>query len=804
MEITSLPLVGGRLDIMNKITAFWFLCMIGMTLRLSSSVVEPANLERALIVEQNSHPRIFFEASDIPMLQAQAASTHQEIWETVRGFAESEFGSAPPAVAPDGGLSTYRYYGNILIPFALACAITEGSDYCNLAKTYLLTYASWDQWGEDGGKRDLGHAHMLLGNALAYDWVYNHLTPTERQTVRNSLADWAQKMYEASSGPKNNDWSNWWSNSYMQNHFATNHSALGIAGLALLGEDGRAQMWIDQASGQLGRLHDMLNGMGDGAWHESINYQNYMLTTYLIFAVALRDAQETDILPDTYLQNYPYWRIYNHLPDSTKFIMAYGDFEWDWGNGYRPQNILHFIASEYSDGSAQWMAQELITNDTKSANHYTALWDSFGFFYYDPSISASSPNNLKKARIFSDLEGVIWRTGWEQDDLVFGLKTGAYGGRFAFDTFTQKAHPWETPCVDTRCQLNIGHAHDDTNGFYLHRAGHWLAPESEGYENYATNLHNTLLIDGQGQYRPSDFGSWRDPNLFLGSDGFLEATANTTCFDYVAADATRRYKNIAGIEDITRHMLFVRPNYLVMFDNLVADAAHQYTWISHFSGGVSVDGNWVRGEADDQQILGVGIVSPQSFQTTTGNDGNPYVHIQPSSSTDDVRFINVLYPTNQTSWGTKPTLSFLEDTGEAAAIRVQQNDGSSDDILLTYTDTISTRTVGPYQHDAQVAVITDNILNKLEKLFVYGGTFLKDQTEDAMLVSNLDQHAPFEAVYFGQTVAVSGNILTEVTLYAPQAEDLTINGWPQSFTRSGDYITFEGFERLYLPMILKH
>jgi len=812
---------------MRKFTLFCLICMIGMISEFNSSAVEPVDLKPTWVLKQSSHPHIFFEASDIPTLQAQAASTHQEIWETVREFAESEFGSAPPAEAPDGGVSTYRYYGNILIPFALACAITEDQDYCNLAKTYLLTYASWDQWGEDGGKRDLGHAHMLLGNALAYDWIYNYLTPTEQQTVRDSLADWAQKMYEASSGSKNSEWSNWWSKSYMQNHYATTHSALGVAGLALLGEDDRAQTWIDQASGQLGRLHDMLNGMSDGSWHESINYQNYMLTTYLVFAVALRDVQGTDILADTYLQNYPYWRIYNHLPDSTRFIMSYGNFEWDWGNGYRPQNILRFIAAEYNDGYAQWMAQELNANDTKSANQYTAPWHTFGFFYYDPSVAALAPNNLEKSRIFSDLEGVIWRTGWEQDDLVFGLKTGAYGGRFAFDTFTQEAHPWETPCVDTRCQLNIGHAHDDTNGFYLYRAGHWLTPESEGYENYDTNLHNTLLIDGQGQYRPpfEESTFWRDPDYFIGSDGFLETAANTTCFDYVAADATRRYKNISGIEDITRHVVFIRPNYLVMLDNLAADAAHQYTWVSHFSGGVSVDGNWVRGEADDQQILGVGIISPQSFQTTTGDDGKPYVRIQPSSSSDDARFINVLYPTNQTFWETRPTLSLLEDTGEAAAIRVQRNDGSarSDDILLTYTDTLTTRAIGPYQYDGQVAAMTLSSGGELDKLFVFGGTFLKDQTEDTMLVSNLDPNEPFEVVYFEQTAVVNGNILTEVTLYAPHAERLIVNGRLQTFTRSGNYITFDGSDlgtfqppitnictrpvelavSLYLPIILK-
>jgi hypothetical protein len=781
---------------MRRIALLCLLCTLG-TIVLQLNRTHPASTSSGS-VQANTHPRLLFKATDVPDLQTKAATTHKDIWDTVIEYTESELGTAPPAQAPaNGGVNTYRYYGNKLIPFALACAVTERQDCCNLAKTYLLTYASWDQWGEDN-KRDLGHAHLLLGNALAYDWIYNHLTPAERRTVRDNLADWAHKMYEASSGPKNNEWGNWWSNSYIQNHFATNHSALGIAGLALLGEDDRAQMWIDQASGRMVRLRDMLNGMEDGSWHESVNYQNYMLTTYLPFAVALRKIQGIDILPDTYLSNYPYWQIYNHLPDSTEFVFVYGDFEWDWGNGYRPQNVLRFIASEYESSFAQWLAQELAAHDTTSANQWTAPWDAFGVFYYDPSVGPLSPASLDKARVFPDLEGVILRTGWEKDDLVFALKAGTYGGRFAFETFVQEHHPWETPCVDTRCQLNIGHDHDDTNGFYLYRAGSWLAPESVGVANSETAVHNTLLVDNQGQYRPPFEAStfWRDPDAFRDADGFLEATASTRCFDYVAANATRRYKNISGLEDITRYVVFLRPDYFVMLDNVAADAAHDYEWISHFGESVSVQGNWVRGDAIDDQILGIGIAAPQPFETNNGNDGHPYVRIRPASPAADVRFINVLYPTQVSDWATRPGITMLDDTGEAVGIRVQRNDGSglSDDILVTYAEGASTVLVSPYQYDARVSVVTRDTAGELDKLFVHGGTFLADQDGSRVLVTNLNQNEPFEAIYFDDGVVVSGDVLTEVTLYAPQAETLILNGRLQSFTRSGEFIVFDGSE----------
>ena len=39
----------------------------------------------------------------------------------------------------------------------------------------------------------------VLGNAIAYDWLYDALAPAEQQTVRGSLVSWARKMHQASS-----------------------------------------------------------------------------------------------------------------------------------------------------------------------------------------------------------------------------------------------------------------------------------------------------------------------------------------------------------------------------------------------------------------------------------------------------------------------------------------------------------------------------------------------------------------------------------------------------------------------------
>lgn len=123
----------------------------------------------------------------------------------------------------------------------------------------------------------------------------------------------------------------------------------------------------------------MLNGIRDGSWHGGIPYQSYGLTLSLPFMVNLRTIQGVEILPHVYLRHYPYWRLYNHLPNSTQFILAYGDFDWSWNNAYSPQNLLRFTASEYGDGYAEWMAQQLIAAEGRAADVYSTPWYVFEF-----------------------------------------------------------------------------------------------------------------------------------------------------------------------------------------------------------------------------------------------------------------------------------------------------------------------------------------------------------------------------------------------------------------------------------------
>jgi uncharacterized repeat protein (TIGR01451 family) len=58
-------------------------------------------------------------------------------------------------------------------------------------------------------------------------------------------------------------------------------------------------------------------------------------------------------------------------------------------------------------------------------------------------------------------------------------------------------------------------------------------------------------------------------------------------------------------------------------------------------------------------------------------------------------------------------------------------------------------------------------------------------------VQNLDPGQALEAIFSGNRVAISGVISTRVRLLAPNAQTVTINGFPASFTRDGQYIILD-------------
>ncbi|RMF81832.1 MAG: hypothetical protein D6737_03760 [Chloroflexi bacterium] len=745
------------------------------------------------------HPRLFFTWDEVPLLQEKMYDTHAAIWDRIYMEAEDQLAQPFPTQPPDDAtFNFFRDEGTRLLSLAFACVLDESDRYCDPTVERLMTHASWPVWDQND-ERGLGHAHMLLGNALAYDWVHVWLDDDERATIQESLRRQGQKLYEAST----NAHRVWWHASYFQNHFTSLNSALGLAGMVLAGDvparlcditpaaanvnmrqgpgtnfeiadllpfgetatavllvesrenddnwwlldndlyvatrvvnlvdencspSAAPEVWAEQAAEQFAISQEFLNGIGDGSWHESIPYQDYMLSMSLPFLFNLRRLSGEDLFPHTYLQNYPDWRLYNLL-NNGDFILSYGDFGKDWQTGFAPFAIVRFAANEYDDPIAAWTAERLAATATSGEKSSFAV---FEFFYYDPTLQPEPPVDKPLSYVSEDLEAVIWRTGWDDDALVFGLKAGPLGGRFGFDTFVSEQAPWSPPCRETGCQLNIDHDHSDAGTFYLFRNNEWLVPEFVQWGQVDTPFHNTLLIDGESQYRPPPNHFHFFSEDFAGSDAFLRQVVDGTQFNYAVADLTGSYKQIDDLQEIARHVVFVRPDYFVMLDTIRADEPHYYQWLIHFEDSVAIEESWFRGQSAGGQLIGVDVAAAADNDMWTEDAALPRAVIAKPFDMTDARLATLLYPTTQDEWASRPVMTTQEDTGESILLRVTQNDGRFDDIIINYGQPEAPVQIGAYTTDADLAIVRHDQSGNIDSVYrSYNGCVLEAQSPTA-------------------------------------------------------------------------
>ena len=93
--------------------------------------------------------------------------------------------------------------------------------------------------------------HFLLGVSCAYDLLYEVLPDADRAAIAIRLGTEADRMYQA--------WANaWYVDQYPQNHNWINAAGMGLAGLALQGEDARAGNWLSRAQDDLAKVNLVL------------------------------------------------------------------------------------------------------------------------------------------------------------------------------------------------------------------------------------------------------------------------------------------------------------------------------------------------------------------------------------------------------------------------------------------------------------------------------------------------------------------------------------------------------------------
>lgn len=743
-----------------------------------------------------AHPHLFFGSSDVPQLRSAAATSHQSIANHFNQIVSAHLGDPTPTVTDYGDP---RFLGAQVAVWAFAYQLTGNTAYADKAKSILFTYLGWTDWtfGESTGE-DLNAAHMLLGVSCAYDWLYGYLSATEQAQVATRLGAEAAKM--AAAMP-----TEWWNGEYVQNHHWIDTASIGLAGLALSGEDSRADGWVSLATQELAKVQSVLGRISDGSFHEGGPYQVYGLSFALPFwtALARTGVDYTDM---GILRGFGAFRLGSLIPElPQEMLLPYGDF-----TGWPTQatvEVLRFAAGRFGDAAAEAAAQKwLASGRTRSLPE---LWyELFEFLYYDPSVQPLPQASWPLDSRFADLQATVLKSSWNSGDLHLGFKAGPYGGRANFDRLATGGAPggW----------LAWGHDHNDDMSFWLFGSGVWLAPEAMGYDagknTTSTNpanqtaYHNGLLVDGQGELgdvRASDT-NWNNP-WFFGRDATpLLAPGSTADYSITSGRGARLFDPALGLSRWDRLIVLARHRYALVHDDLAAASAHAYDWICHFSDGANVDtaSGWVEGIAKNGQALGVRVIAPSSWTATTGAqtasemskfdpDGSTaWVRVRPSASAAAAQFLTALWPTTQAAWASRPRIDALSSTAAGAGAVVAP--GSTLEERWIFGDEGGLqKTAGDLQLTSALLGMVGRNQGLPVRAALFGAGAIADQGGARVLLSSQSARS-IEADLQGTTLVVSGDGIADFRAYAPGAAKATINGIAVSVVLEGDFVSYGG------------
>jgi hypothetical protein len=172
------------------------------------------------------------------------------------------------------------------------------------------------------------------------------------------------------------------------------------------------------------------------------------------------------------------------------------------------------------------------------------------------SMAAEPPSDLSVA--FEDAGYFIQRSGWSAADTQVTFDCGGLG--FG----------------------NGGHGHADALAFTLFSDGRpWLIdPGTSAYNGApswrrffrSTAAHNTVVVDGKGQCEPAGTFQWKTKHTAQ-----TRKHVRLTEIDYIEGHVSfnnHRHR---------RRLIYVRPNYWIVLDDLTGRGSHNYEWFYHFA-----------------------------------------------------------------------------------------------------------------------------------------------------------------------------------------------------------------------------
>jgi len=293
-------------------------------------------------------------------------------------------------------------------------------------------------------------------------------------------------------------------------------------------------------NGLLSKLEGHLAGsyLPDGSYGEGISYHEFDMETLAPALVALKRVFGLDYWSHSYVKD-SLWYPISTLTDPISGCLDMGDTHCPAGHTIAP------VVAQSHNPVFRWYEDHFAP---------TSMED---FLFSDDTLKAEPPK-APGSRYFSTKGDVVFRTGWGPDDAILLIRAGP----------------------------NFNHNHADQGSFLLRALGEDLITDAgyadyykdPYYDNYFKQAagHNTVLVDGDAASQ-----SIADTMTFQSLHEYprIIDTVMSAGIDGVTSELQQVYCGL--LKRFVRRIVFVKPDYVIVYDELVPSRPTSFDWLLH-------------------------------------------------------------------------------------------------------------------------------------------------------------------------------------------------------------------------------
>lgn len=647
----------------------------------------PKPTDEELLARIPQHPRLFLRPEDLERLRRKARGPLRSRYEALVKHCEGLLGNPPDITEPllypkelKRGSPEWRkiWWGNrrhvIAVTdgaatLAFVYLLSGDERFAAEARRLLLAACSWDPKGATGYRyNDEAGMPAAYFTARTYTWLHDYLSEEDRATIRDVMAVRGKEMYDHLRG-RPQTWRPYGSHANRAWHY------LGEVGIAFFGDIAEARNWITYAMSIFYTVYPVWSD-SDGGWHEGASYwRGYMgrVTWWL-------DIMRAAFGIDGYQRPF-----FGNVGDFALYVVPPGIEDGGFGDlcagvtarSLRP--LMAVFARHTGNPRWQWYVERAGEGEEIRGGYVGFLRATL------PRPAAKAPADLPRSKLFARTGVAVFHTDLldRSRDVQFEFKSSPLGGYShgyeAQNSFLLAA--WGKP-------LLIRTGRRDSYGSAHHR--NWM---------WETRSVNSILVNGRGQ-KPHSMGAPGEITDFQTSDAF----------DFVVGEAADAYEG--RLKRFTRSVLFVKPEAIVIWDEIEAPEIATYQWLLHATREFTIGENQVT-TTNGAAAVKVTWLTPTGLRLSQTNEFDPppygreleqwHLTAETSEKAAQIQFVTVLQPyrTGQAS----PPAATLEQAGEAVAVALPLARGRATVLLnpkgekITHGDVEATGRVAAMRFD---------------------------------------------------------------------------------------------------------